>query len=285
VIPKYDDTTNTGNTYKSNPSYYVGGGSDDGNNIEIDAGVAYEYKTHQSIAPGWSIFARVSKGLVSIPTNLRYLNPPNGWRCNSTNNSGVTSFLLTWTSDVTNNVGYLDVNPLGGTQPQCNTTNGYPVVNGRLYAAEGQPIFDVTSSLFVKRVIAMTQASPLPGYVSYALDGSYMVGCRASSCQVATNSPTVDGTTNPVWVNWSTIASYIDQTKTGYSTADKDRKIPGTNRNATGSHFIITFPDSALQGHRDDASIISRYDNEGVDIYLELAKSVKGQELKQKSKY
>ena len=283
----------------SKPSFYFGStrGPDPNNefeleNIEVDAGVQWEWKTQiftvadpqdpsKRISdyrpPGWTIFI-----------NNRGMNDKNwsafGWRSSPgrtepDSNPGVTEFQLTYVLErhflPVGFTAYLDVKAVGAnTQPGYANGDG----SGRIWASDGQPICMTLEGTSVKRVVAITQGgSNLRFGIGdrpdndttpvYEEDGSWMKGSVFSNGQIATrNGVTLS------WHPWSQIP--IDAARTGWYPDKKDKSTYilrpyFSTGHAADAKWVFDFPSLGNQNLPGRyASYPNRYDEETIDISL-----------------
>lgn len=302
------------NRANSKPTFYLGASAQKaGGNFEVDAGVQYEWRAAvvapyndpstgasvpASVAPpGYLVFVRNTNADF---TNNQFLTAAGGWRCGpGTLNPAVSDFRLDWSFERRGSsfnvffAGLLKVDAAGANAQPRDPNDGVP---GRFYAANGALLRQNLTGMRMKRVVGITQgAQPAQGAVPaypvtlhfplnsaspfYEEDGSYMIGCKFTNGEIATNAA------SPSWVTWDSVPTggNIDQTRTGSSpgptVTDRTFRQPAAIAGTPAPGALPVFAYSTPSGISipSASTAPSRYRDETVDINLRRAVPIVGE--------
>lgn len=283
----YRNIRNAGsNPQNDKPSMYLGSGI--GHGSRVDAGLQWEWLPLNGAPPGWSLFLR-DPGWHTPKVSQKGSYKAGEFRAGpNTNNPAVTQFQLTHiiiASGANQGRDYLTTEIF----PKTGNFNAGPmtVIGGNPGPYSTSQIGSPTSpnSIWVKRVIAMTQRGPAK------LDGSWMRGCTFSEGSVAVLKPSgVD------WHLWG--IEDVDNTQTGYvpGLPPANKRWPLHDKDmGNPRRFIVDFPQiTALANangltnekyiranlHNAFTSLLEeRYSEEQVDINLQTGTNVAGVEV------
>lgn len=275
---RYDNNgnyINGSNVEESKPSFYIGSGSGD---IEIDAGIQWEYDTAFGQQRGWVALISWSHAPDSNGDGRpdRYTNPRvgnNPWRVprgslgsvtltSTVQNNGASRLQVATTAPAASNAQnfnfdfYWDADHTDdGSNPN---TEVFPTLNQTITNA-------AVSGMNVKRVVAMTQRGQA------TRDGSFVRSVEFAAGDIA--QPVWDANGN-LTLNWlgGWPMDNVDQGETGYAPGTQD----GQGRWVVDFDFAgMNVPDvrgaastNDPQGTYRDAVVAARYPAETVHIHL-----------------
>lgn len=227
--------SNNSNPQNSKPSFYLGSGATDGNNrnIEVDAGLQYEWLPRYQSPPGWSAFLSV---------NTRFHHPAPvvfGDGATGPFRSGPgTPFSTVKTFELFHEIrrhGSPD-RTVASLRAIMQPTANQQASSFRISANVNIPA-NRLGSINVKRVTAMTQRQLA------RLDGSYMEGAVLSSGEVA-----VLANNRIVYHPWGLrngvpYQNDVEQDDTGYVPGSRSNQVARNGRDqGNPQKFVVDFP-------------------------------------------